>query len=165
MLSSRLASLRVTPSGVPRASTIRWRLVPALPRSVGFGPVADPLFSPEQLHCPAKPGSNPIALPLPGVPATRGAEQPKRQMPASRVNGASRSCPSHSPSQRVSIPTAGPYAARTRCRTAPHDLEHAAAHLRAVVGPAAAEVRGQPKVRRSTKVWTCRGSRQLNPEF
>lgn len=45
-LSWRLAPVIVRPSGVPRASTTRWRLVPSLLRSVGFGPVAEPLFWP-----------------------------------------------------------------------------------------------------------------------
>ncbi len=44
MLSWRLAPVRVTPSGVPRPSTTRWRFVPGLPRSVGMDPFSAPLF-------------------------------------------------------------------------------------------------------------------------
>ncbi|BAQ50138.1 hypothetical protein Maq22A_2p41925 (plasmid) [Methylobacterium aquaticum] len=43
-LSWQLAPIRKRPSGLPRALVRRWRLVPALPRSVGFGSVADLLF-------------------------------------------------------------------------------------------------------------------------
>ena len=45
-LSCRLAPLRARPSGVPRASVTAWRLLPGLPRSVGFGPVSARPFSP-----------------------------------------------------------------------------------------------------------------------
>lgn len=50
--------VKVKPRGVPRASTTRWRLVPGLPRSVGFGPVAEPPFSPVQTRCSSWPGSS-----------------------------------------------------------------------------------------------------------
>src|SRR5437870_3717652 len=40
--SGRLAPVRRTASGVPLPSTSRWRLVPFLARSVGFGPVSAP---------------------------------------------------------------------------------------------------------------------------
>ncbi len=40
--SGRSAGRVVGPSGVPPPSTTRWRLVPALPRSVGSGPAAAP---------------------------------------------------------------------------------------------------------------------------
>ncbi len=43
-LSWTLAPVKANASGMPRRSVIRWRLVPGLPRSVGFGPVAAPLF-------------------------------------------------------------------------------------------------------------------------
>ena len=44
MLSWRLAGLKRIPKGVPRRSTTRWRFVPGLPRSVGFGPISVPPF-------------------------------------------------------------------------------------------------------------------------
>ncbi len=43
-LSSRLAPVSLTPSCVPRAPVTRWRFVPGLSLSVGFGPGAGPLF-------------------------------------------------------------------------------------------------------------------------
>src|SRR3712207_1084681 len=45
-LSCRFAAETSTLSGSPSASTSRWYLLPALPRSVGFGPVSSPPFSP-----------------------------------------------------------------------------------------------------------------------
>ncbi|CAA2160588.1 hypothetical protein MBRA_05744 [Methylobacterium brachiatum] len=54
-VSCRLAPLRQTPSGVPRASVTRWRFVPGLPRSVGFGPVAAPLFGRDSRAVQASP--------------------------------------------------------------------------------------------------------------
>ena len=54
-VSCRLAPLRQKPSGVPRASVTRWRFVPGLPRSVGFGPVAGPLFSRDRRAVQASP--------------------------------------------------------------------------------------------------------------
>ena len=43
-LSCTLAPVRRNASRMPRRSVIRCRLVPSLPRSVGFGPVAAPPF-------------------------------------------------------------------------------------------------------------------------
>src|SRR5919199_3027302 len=43
--SLRLAPVWVASSGMPAASQIRWRLVPARPRSTGEGPVRAPLKS------------------------------------------------------------------------------------------------------------------------
>ena len=40
--SFRFAPVRRTASGTPRPSQIRWRLLPRLARSVGFGPVWSP---------------------------------------------------------------------------------------------------------------------------
>jgi hypothetical protein len=38
-------------SGIPRASTTRWRLQPARPLSVGFGPKMSPPSWPPPLNC------------------------------------------------------------------------------------------------------------------
>ena len=46
MLSCRLAPVRTTARGRPLRSTMMCRLVPGLPRSVGFGPIASPPFWP-----------------------------------------------------------------------------------------------------------------------
>jgi hypothetical protein len=42
--SWELAAERRIASGIPVWSTTRWYLEPGLPRSVGFGPVAEPPF-------------------------------------------------------------------------------------------------------------------------
>ncbi len=44
MLSWTLATVSRAASGIPRRSGTRYRFVPGLPRSVGFGPEADPPF-------------------------------------------------------------------------------------------------------------------------
>ena len=46
LLSWVLAADSITCSGSPFASHRRWYFDPALPRSVGFGPVSSPPFSP-----------------------------------------------------------------------------------------------------------------------
>jgi len=45
MLSCPFALETAMFSGSPSAVTSRWSLLPALPRSVGLGPVSSPLFS------------------------------------------------------------------------------------------------------------------------
>ena len=141
MLSCRLAPLSVRPSGVPRASVTRWRFVPGLPRSVGFGPVADPPPSPGQRRCPAKPGSNPVVPHPPGAPVTPCATRPTRPLAASRAACASRSCRNHTPSRPADTPTASPCAARTGCRLALHGRAPAACRHAGGVARAATGVR------------------------
>src|SRR3712207_309302 len=64
-LSCRLAAETSTLSGSPCASTSRWYLLPALPRSVGFGPVNAPPFRPRR----------------------RGREGPRARTPAGHRDG------------------------------------------------------------------------------
>ena len=108
-LSCRLAPLSSKPSGVPRASTTRWRLVPGRPRSVGFGPIF--VFGDERpllrgwTRCRSRHGSSRARPPRPGAPAAHGAGRPARRSgppsnrwraaphPASPAAGASRACP------------------------------------------------------------------------
>ena len=54
--SFRFAPVRRTASGTPRPSQIRWRLLPRLARSVGFGPVWSPPYTArmEQLSTTAR---------------------------------------------------------------------------------------------------------------
>ena len=104
-LSCRLAPLRRKPSGVPRASVTRWRFVPALPRSVGFGPVAEPLFWPGQRRCPSSPAASRSHLPRAGAPRAPDAGGPTRRPPASRADVASNSSRSRSPSLPAASPT------------------------------------------------------------
>jgi hypothetical protein len=87
----RITPISRKPSGVPRRSVIRWHLVPGLPRSVGFGPVAEPPFWPRRRSCRCRPGSNRCGLrPVAGA-AVRGADGPTHRPPASRAVAASRS--------------------------------------------------------------------------
>lgn len=44
--SATFAAVTAQPGGVPSGSVRRCCLLPLLPRSVGFGPVASPLLSP-----------------------------------------------------------------------------------------------------------------------
>ena len=68
LASSSLVSWTLAPAttrlrGPPSPSTNRLRLLPALPRSVGLGPIASP---PDELY----PGRNPLlAIPSPHLPA------------------------------------------------------------------------------------------------
>jgi hypothetical protein len=74
------------------ASTITWRLVPSLPRSVGFGPVSSPPFSPGRRRCRASSGrSRPRSHGRAGR-GEPGAAVRRPSRPASRAAGASRSC-------------------------------------------------------------------------
>ena len=70
----------------------RWRFVPGLPRSVGFGPTASPPFWPGCWRCPGWPGSSRSGRLRPGGRAGPGAGGPRPRPPASRAAAASRSC-------------------------------------------------------------------------
>ena len=125
----RLAPLKVTPSGVPRASILRhaqdrltrWRLVPGLPLSVGFGPVAAPPFSQPRWRCRARLATSPVARRRGGAPAALGAALPTRPRAAGRASAASSSCPSRSPSPAAGTPMAAPCVSHEQdagqCRT------------------------------------------------
>lgn len=136
-LSCRLAPLRRTPSGVPRASVTRWRFVPALPRSVGFGPVAEPLFWPGQRRCPGSLGSSRSRPPRAGASRAPDAGAPARRPPASPVSDASNSSRSRSPSPLAASPTERLSAARTECRSRELGSRSADGHLLDVGGAAA----------------------------
>lgn len=56
--SCRLAPVSLRPSGVPHASVARWRFVPGMPQSVGFGRLTGlPLFGRDDGLRPDAPGS------------------------------------------------------------------------------------------------------------
>ncbi len=99
-LLRRFAALMVRPSGVPSASTTRCRLVPALPRSVGLGPVSEPPFRLVWRHCRARPGASPGDPPRAAVPAAPDAAPPKHRRRATPPAAASTSCRC-SPSRRA----------------------------------------------------------------
>lgn len=141
--SCRFAPLSVRPGGVPRASVTRWRFVPGLPRSVGFGPTASPPFSRADWRCPAPPSSSP-GHPRPAVAlATPGAAPSRPRLRATRPTVASRSCRS-SPARSAPRATECPFAARTRSPPALLDQAHAADRLSASAAPVATVVRPPP---------------------
>ncbi len=85
-------------------SVTRWRLVPALPRSVGFGPVADPLFSPTRSRCRRSPGSNRSRPPHAGVRAAPMQAPPyARDLPVTQP-ARQQSCRSRSSSRPAASP-------------------------------------------------------------
>ena len=146
MLSWRLAPLSEMPSGVPRASVTTWRLVPGLPRSVGFGPTSAPPFLPPGLRCRVPPGSSPALLRRAGAPAAPGAAGSKPRPHATRPACASRSCRS-SPVRRAPHATECRYAARTGYQPRPNGPALAADHPSAWDAPAAEEARWQARGR------------------
>ncbi len=89
---------------MPRASVTRWRLVPALPRSVGFEPVAALLSSPARSRRRRSPGSPRSRPPHAGVRAAPDAGAATRRPPASRAAGASSSCRSRTSSRPSASP-------------------------------------------------------------
>ena len=139
MLSCRLAPLRTTPSGVPRASVTRWRFVPGLPRSVGFGPTSAPPFLPPGWRCRGQRGSSPAVLRRSAAPAAHGAAGSRPRRRATRPACASTSCRS-SPTRRALRATRCRCAARTGSRPTPSDPALAAACPSASGAGAAAEV-------------------------
>ena len=62
------------------------------PRSVGFGPISAPPFSPARRRCRGKPGSSPDAWRPTAARAAPDGTRPRRRPPASHEVGASRSC-------------------------------------------------------------------------
>jgi hypothetical protein len=90
--------------GMPPASTRTWRLVPGLPRSVGFGPVSSPPLWPARSRCRASTGSSRSRSPRPAGRAARGGGAPTPRPPASPGAFASRSCRSRSPSPGAASP-------------------------------------------------------------
>ncbi len=89
---------------MPRASVTRWRLVPALPQSVGFEPVAAPLSSPARSRRRRSPGSPRSRPPRAGVRAAPDAGAATRRPPASRAAGASSSYRSRTSSRPSASP-------------------------------------------------------------
>ncbi len=78
--SSSIVPRRVRAAVAPACTPLfRWRFAPALPRSVGFGPVAEPLFWPGQRRCPSSLGSSRSRPPRAGAPRAPDAGAPTRR--------------------------------------------------------------------------------------
>jgi hypothetical protein len=148
-LSCRLAPLKQKPSGVPRASVTTWRFVPGLPLSVGFGPVAEPLFWPGQTHCPGSPGSSRFARPRADAPAAPDAGAlDARLLPVAQTP------PATHPAATAHLgpaayPRAGPSTARTGCRSARPGSRSGDDRPSGVVGAVAEAGRSRPRDHRA----------------
>ncbi len=78
------------PSGVPLASTTRWRFVPRpCPRSVGFGARREPLFC-GQAGAVESSRDHRVRPRPEAAPASRGGARPRRRLPAMRPADAAR---------------------------------------------------------------------------
>ena len=152
-LSCRLAPVKRRPSGVPRASVTRWRFVPGLPRSVGFGPVAGPPFWPGRRRCPGSLGASRSRRPRESAPAEPDAGAPTPRPPASPADAASNSCPSRSSSRPVATPTECPCAERTGCRSARRGSPREDDHLGAEASRQEEAARSPARDRREGSVW------------
>src|SRR5690606_3076359 len=105
MLSWRLAPVRTTARGMPVRSTMMWRLVPGLPRSVGFGPVASPPFWRGRMRHRWRPATSRSDLRDSVGRACGGGSCPTSLRPASRAAVASRSYPSSPQPRTAGAPT------------------------------------------------------------
>ena len=155
MLSCWLAGPISTPSGVPRASTTRWRLLPGLPLSVGLGPVAAPPFLLAQWRCPGWHGASRPAPRRASAPTRRGAAPPRPRHPANHASAASNSSPSRTPSRRAASSRAGPNAARTGCRSGPPGFRSAGVHSSGAAWAVAAREQSRAKDRQKEAVGPC----------
>ena len=132
----------------------RWRLVPGLPRSVGFGPVASPPFWLAGWRCRAPPGSSPGHRHRATAPAARDGGPPRPRPRANPAGGANRSC-RYSPAPQARPSTPCPCAAPRGCPPVPHGPGGMGVHLSASGVQAAAAVRWRSKDRRDHKA-SCR---------
>ena len=107
--SFRFAPVRRTASGTPRPSQSRWRLLPRLARSVGFGPVWSPPYTARMEQCPRPPGTNQSDRRARANPAAQSGSDPTPPPVASRASDASTSSPT-----RMRVP-AGASARERRC--------------------------------------------------
>lgn len=86
-----------TANGMPFTSVIRWCLVPFFPRSVGFGPIASPPFSPGCSRHPRRLSPSRSSSHRSRLRAGSDAVGPISQAPAIRSTCASRSSHCRSP--------------------------------------------------------------------
>jgi len=75
-------------SGIRLASVAKWRFVPGLPRSVGLGPVAAPLFLPRWMRNPRRAGSSQCCRHRVAVATVHGAAGSTHRLPANRATTA-----------------------------------------------------------------------------
>jgi hypothetical protein len=97
VVSLTLAAVNTIASGMPWRSTTRWRFVPCLPRSVGFGPVFSPPLERVLSRHRWRLGSSRCDRLGRADRARPGGGGPRHQTFASLEDDASRSCHCHSP--------------------------------------------------------------------
>ena len=126
--SFRLAPVSWMARGTPRPSQIRWRLLPSLARSVGFGPVCSPQKLPGSNYRPRRPATNQSPRSAPASPAKRSGSVARCLPLASHVTAASRSCLNHSQVPVATSPTVCRCGARTECPTDKRGLVSGVCH-------------------------------------
>src|SRR6266404_5886141 len=148
--SCTFAALTRTASGMPWASTTRWRFVPCLPRSVGFLPVSWPPRGPAPRRSPARPGPSRCDRPGPALREAPGAASARRPLGTRLAACASTSSRSHSPSRQASTPRGCPSSARTGSPSAPPGPTPGAVRPWASAAPAGAAARSAPRTHQAT---------------
>jgi hypothetical protein len=144
-LSWTFAAVSRMASGTPWPSVMTWRFDPALPRSVGLGPVRSPPFWQAWTRCPSRLGSSQLHLLALGGRVAHGGAAPRRRLPATRADDASKSCPSRSPSPEGASPRPSLPSAQKGCRSAPPDPAPGGGHPWAWGAPPAEAVRSLPR--------------------
>ena len=96
-----------------------------------------------------------IALARPSRSSRTRCSRAQPPPAASRARGASRSCPSRSPSPGAASPKAGRTCGRTGCPCARPGREAAAARLSGAAAAVATRARARPTTRRDVVVWPC----------
>src|SRR4051812_33086005 len=105
----------MTLTGIPCASTRRWCLLPALRRSVGFGPLFFPHGQRVPTNCRQRHGKNRACRHLVICPAVRGGAFAIRRPFARLAPGASTSCQSRTPFLVAAFPKEFLTAKQTGC--------------------------------------------------
>ena len=95
--SWQLAPVVLIANGIPRPSQIKWRLLPRLARSVGFGPVSCPQKLPVPNNCRPPHTTNQSGPCAKASSATRSETNPRDRPAANRAVAASSSYPSRNP--------------------------------------------------------------------
>lgn len=154
-MSGQLAPVSCATSGIPCASVRRWCLLPALRRSVGFGPVFFPVAARGPTRC-RRPRAPDRAGHAGGVRTTAPCAAAARRRPAAIVRtGANRRCRTRSPFRSAAGSRAAPCARRRGCLSAPLGRESASGrHIDGcAAGVAAAAARSTPISHHRCEMW------------
>ena len=105
-----------------------WYFDPALPRSVGLGPVSSPPFSTAPPLRRYSPATSPAARPATARRGPVGAGGPRHRLPATRAAGARRCAQIRSPVARAGLASGSRCRARTRSLPVRRGPRSAVAH-------------------------------------